>query len=193
MLKVGITGGIGSGKTIICQVFRCLGIPVFEADQEARQVAEEPAIREKIEEIFGIDIYKDETLDREQVAKVVFGDSNKLEELNAILHPEVQSRFENWLTTRSSDHYVLKEAAILFESGSHKELDFVVNVNAQLEVRVQRVIARDGVSREKLEKRIAKQWTDDQRSEIASFNIDNSGTTMLIPQILKIHEALMTK
>ena len=152
MLKVGLTGGIGSGKTVVANIFRQFGVPVFDADNEARLLTENNAtIKTKIRNTFGKEFFNpDESLNRTALAKIVFDDKEKLTELNAIIHPAVKEHFERWLEQNQNAKYIIKEAAILFESGSNAGLYKIISVTAPEETRINRVLARDNTSREKI-------------------------------------------
>jgi len=192
MLKVGITGGMGSGKSTICAIFESLKIPVYYSDDRAKALMISPKIKSKIQEYFGKNIYKDNNeLDRKLLAEIVFNDKSKLDKLNSIVHPAVFEDFRKWVKTHQNYPYIIKEAALMFESKSYKELDFVVNVNAPIEVRIKRILERDKSSRKQILERINKQFTDKKRSELANYTIINNGKKLLIPQILKLHEILI--
>ncbi|HLG33236.1 MAG TPA: dephospho-CoA kinase [Bacteroidia bacterium] len=190
MLKVGLTGGIGSGKTVVATFFRQLGVPVFDADNEARLLTENnAAIITKIRNTFGKDFFNaDESLNRTTLAKIVFGDKEKLAVLNAIIHPAVKDHFEHWLEQNQNAKYIIKEAAILFESGSNSGLDKIIFVTSPEEIRIKRVIMRDNSSREKILAVMKNQWSDDERRKYSDYLIINDDSTLVIPQVLKLHE-----
>jgi len=185
MLKVGITGGIGSGKSTVCMIFSLLGIPVFEADKIARQLMDNhPVIREQLIDLFGEAVYiPDRTVDRKYLAEIAFNDPSLLTGLNGIVHPVVLHIFYDWCDKQQSP-YVLLEAAILFESGFYKMMDKTIVVVAGEAERIRRVQMRDGVSPEMVKKRIKNQWNDQQRMELADFLIENEGSRLVIPQVL---------
>lgn len=189
MLRVGITGGIGSGKTTVCKVFEVLGIPVFYADLRAKLLMEsDPDLIKGIKKKFGNEIYSaDGTPDRRRLASIVFNDASRLEELNSLVHPAVFRDFELW-TESCNAPYVLKEAAILFESGSDKDCDFTVVVTSPADLRIERVIARDMVGAADVKKRMEKQMSDEEKISMANFNLLNDEHQLLIPQILRLHE-----
>ncbi len=190
MLKVGITGGIGSGKSYISRCFEYLGIPVYYADTEAKRLTNEDAeIRRKVSDLLGKQSYTTSGLNREYVASKVFNDKNLLTQLNQIIHPAVEKDFVLWAEKQSAP-YVLKEAAILFESGSYKNTDRVIVVDAPLELRIQRVLERDNTSREEILKRIQNQWPADKKKDLADFVIYNDNKTLILPQILRIDKTL---
>lgn len=192
MLKVGITGGIGSGKTLICKVFAHLGVPQYSSDTEARNIVNRNAhVKESIKTVFGKDVYdQDGNLDRKKIAGFVFNDKEKLEKLNSIVHPEVQTHFQNWLSLHKEQKYVLKEAAILIESGAYKELDFIITVVSPLELKIKRIMKRDGISREAILKVMENQMSDSEKIKLSDFVIVNDEKKLVIPQILKIHHQL---
>jgi dephospho-CoA kinase len=192
MKIVGITGGIGSGKSTVCRIFSALGIPVFNADEEAKTLYADRNVREQVTALLGPGAYKDGRLDRAAVAKKVFSDKQLLSRLNAIIHPAVQHRFAEWCKGFSASPYVLKEAAILFESGTDKDTDAVITVVAPKAVKVARVMQRDQVSSEEVEKRMKSQWSDEEKTGRSAFVIHNDEQQLLIPQVLKVHQALLS-
>ncbi len=192
MLKVGITGGIGSGKTTVCKIFELLGIPVFYADQAAKELMQyDDALQLKLVEKFGPDIYlPNRTINRTYLANIVFNDEKQLAALNAIVHPAVFSAFDKWLSKQSAK-YVVKEAALLFESGSHQLCDVNVLVQAPEEIRIKRVMKRDQITKEQVLGRIAQQMSDEEKSKLADYVLMNDETKPLIPQILNLHQKLL--
>lgn len=192
MWKVGITGGIGSGKSYVCEVFRNLDIPVFNADNIAREITEsDPQIRILYKNLFGNDIYKNGGLNRSKVAEKVFNDAQLLKKVNKAIHPLVLEKFDSWVKEKEGYPYVIKEAAIIFESGSEKELNFVITISAPEELRIERVMKRDRVERSTVEARIMKQWTEEDRIKQSDFVIVNDEKRLLLPQVLEIHEKLI--
>lgn len=193
MLKVGLTGGIGSGKTVVANIFRQLGVPVYNADSEARLLTESSEeIKSEIRKTFGEEFFNpDKSLNRTALAKIVFGDKEKLAALNAIIHPEVKKHFETWLRQSQNAKYIIKEAAILCESGSHAGLDKIISVTAPEEVRISRVMARDNSSREKILAVIKNQWSDEELKKNSDYLIINDDSTLVIPQVLKLHETFL--
>lgn len=186
---IGLTGGIGSGKTTVANHFIAAGIPVYIADDEARKIMQSPEILREIEKIFGSVIFKNEVLNRQKLAEIVFSNSDKLKQLNAIIHPAVKKHFGNWILNYKNSPFVIYETAILFESGSYKDCDKIITVTAPLETRIERVIQRDKTSRENVLKRIKMQWTDDQRLGKSDFVIENINpeiTKSEVGKILKI-------
>jgi dephospho-CoA kinase len=192
MIKVGLTGGIGSGKTVVCKVFENLGVPVFNADEQAKQITEkDPTVREKIILRFGKGIYTSQGLDRKKLASIVFGDPVALAGLNHIIHPAVREKYEQWLEEHKDSPYTIKEAAIIFEIGSYKEFDKIITVTAPEELRIQRAVQRDKVQPEDVKKRIANQASDEYKMQLSDFVIINDEKKMVIPQVLEVHERLV--
>ena len=190
MIKVGITGGIGSGKSTVCKVFGILGIPVFEADLVAKQLMNTPGIQEQLIRMFGTAVYQpDHSLNRKYLAGVVFNNPSLLAQLNGIIHPAVQNVFEEWYQKQQSA-YVLLEAAILFESGFYRMMDKTIVVATSMEERIQRVMERDQITEEQVRERIKNQWSDEQRIEMADFVINNNNDELIIPQIMEIDKKL---
>ena len=186
---IGLTGGIGSGKTTVANHFIGAGIPVYIADDEARKIMQSPEILREIEKIFGSVIFKNEVLNRQKLAEIVFSNSDKLKQLNAIIHPAVKKHFGNWILNYKNSPFVIYETAILFEGGSYKDCDKIITVTAPFETRIERVIQRDKTSRENVLKRIKMQWTDDQRLGKSDFVIENVNpeiTKSEVGKILKI-------
>ena len=178
---IGLTGGIGSGKTTIANYFRAAGIPVYIADDEARKIMESPEIIAEIKNVFGNTIFENDILIRSKLAEIVFDNPEKLQKLNAIIHPAVKKHFSQWILNYKSAPFVIYEAAILFESGSYKNCDFIITVTAPVESRIERVVLRDKTTRENVLKRIAMQWNDEQRFSKSDFVIEN-----INPEIAKI-------
>ncbi|NOZ46539.1 MAG: dephospho-CoA kinase [Chlorobi bacterium] len=193
MLIVGLTGGIGSGKSVIANVFDKLGIPVYNSDAMAKYLMNHSLdLKKKLIESFGNNIYdKNGKLDKAHLASVVFSNKNRLEKLNALVHPEVNLDFKNWLEKHKSAPYVLKEAAILIESGYYKEIDKVILVTASEKTRIARVIKRDNCTKEDVVKRIRNQWTDEKKSKYADYIIYNDENKMILKIILKIHKQIL--
>ncbi len=191
-IQVGITGGIGSGKSIVCQFFQILGIPVYSADDRAKWLMSNDAeLKAKLAEEFGQESFKaDGTLDRAYLAQIVFSDPEKVKKINEIVHPAVRRDFQNWAEKQAAP-YVVKEAALLFETGSAAELDQIINVSSPLKIRLARVLMRDRYrSEEQINQIINQQLPDEKKNELADFVIKNSDNKLLIPQILDIHQKL---
>lgn len=186
MLKIGVTGLIGSGKTTVCQVFEVFGIPVFYADTQAREIMFDPAVIRQVREAFGRSVIdKDDHIDRKSLANIVFNDPERLSELNAIVHPRVHQAFKAWLTQQRSP-YVLMESAILFQTGFASYMDRCIVVVAPEEVRIERVQNRDGVSRKEVLARMKNQLSQNELIEKADYLIQNDGMQLIIPQSIKI-------
>ena len=191
MLKVGLTGGIGSGKTTVAKIFQMLGIPVFDADSNAKQLMNTNAlIKKELIAAFDKNIFNDDELDRKKLAAIVFNDEQKLKLLNSIVHPATIKASEEWVKQQQSK-YVIKEAALLFESGSNKELDLVIGVIAPKEIRIERVIARDSTSKKEVELRISKQQEEEITKSLCDYLIINDDEHLVIPQVLALHEILL--
>jgi len=171
---IGLTGGIGSGKTTIANYFQSLGIPVYIADDEARKITELPETISKIRQEFGSAIFDNEKLSRERLAKLVFNNADQLRKLNAIVHPAVWKHFKDWLRQYSHEPIVIKEAAILFESGSYKDCDAVITVTAPIETRIERILKRDKTTRNDILRRIENQWSDAKKIANSDYVIDNA-------------------
>ncbi|HAW18665.1 MAG TPA: dephospho-CoA kinase [Flavobacteriales bacterium] len=190
MKTIGLTGGIGSGKSLVASIFVQLGVPVFSADEAGRSILDhDESVRAAVSELFGSDAYNSGRANRSLIAGIVFGDPEKLEKLNAIIHPAVSRSFIAWYGNQlaSGKAYCIRESAILFESNTHGDCDEVIVVEADLEVRVKRTMQRDGVSRDTVKKRIANQWTDEQRLAKATLQINNNGEAAVIPQVVDLH------
>lgn len=191
MIRVGITGGIGSGKTTICQIFETMNIPIYYSDDRAKYLMNHNAsVKTKICSVFGESAYNENGLDRAYLANIVFKDKKKLEKLNSIVHPAVHKDVHEW-SRKHKTAYCLQEAALLFENGSHKQLDYLITVTAPLEVRISRVLQRDNTTKEQILARVNNQWTDEQRVPLSDFVINNDGRQALVPQIWKIHQQLL--
>jgi dephospho-CoA kinase len=194
MSKVGVTGGIGSGKTLICNVFSKLGIPVFNADNEAKIILNtDKDVISTIKELFGNDIYINNSIDRKKLAEIIFNNEEALTKINSLVHPKVRLAFKKWCLQFSNLPYVIQEAAILFESEAYKELDYTITVHASEATRVKRVMQRDGVIEEKIKERIKNQMSDEERLKLADYVINNDEDTMVLPQILDIHQKLIKR
>ncbi len=195
MRKVGITGGIGSGKTTVCKIFETLGIPIYYADDRAKWLmVNSPALQTGIINLFGKESYDEEgQLNRAYIGGIAFKHPKKLQKLNALVHPAVFVDGENWQQEQLALQfpYTLKEAALLYESGSHKFLDKMIVVTAPEELRIERVMKRDGLDREAVQDRIARQMPEAGKVAQADYIINNDGQQLLIPQVLEIHQQLL--
>lgn len=194
-LQIGITGGIGSGKTTVCKIFETLEIPVYYADERAKWLmANDPELKQAIKDTFGTDTYDaDGNLDRQHLASIVFNDPDKLQQLNALVHPAVARDSEAWNEQQSGEPYTLREAALIYEAGIDQQLDYVIVVTAPVETRIQRVVQRDQTTREAVESRMNKQMPEKEKVKRADFVIYNDGERALIPQVLAIHRELLRK
>jgi dephospho-CoA kinase len=194
VLKIGITGGIGSGKTTVCKIFQTFGIPIYYADDRAKAImVENKTVIRAIKKLFGEAAYlADGSLNRAHISDISFSNPLILNQLNAIVHPAVRRDGEVWHNRFKKVPYTLKEAALLFESGNFKTLDKIIVVSAPQELRLERALLRGGISREQLEKRMAAQMPEAEKIKLADFVINNDGTESLIPQVLRIHQALLS-
>ena len=193
MIRVGLTGGIGSGKSVVARIFESLGVPVYYADDAARQIQnQDPQVKKQITEVFGADAYNAEGLNRKFISDIVFSDRQKLDQLNAIVHPATLRDAERWLNEQTTP-YALKEAAIIFESGSHRDLDLVIGVTAPLPLRIKRTMTRDGISSHEVQERMSKQISDAIKMKLCDFVIFNDEKKLLIPQVLDIHEKILAR
>ena len=186
---IGLTGGIGSGKSKVAAYLQSKGIPVYIADDEARKVMAEEKIVNAIKKEFGSEIVTEGKINRQKLSQIVFDDPQKLQVLNNIVHPAVRQHFKEWLLNNKGAPLVFKEAAILFETGTDADCDAVITVTAPLDIRIKRVMSRDSVTKEEVEKRMASQWNDQQkidRSDYVISNIEFEDTVAEIEKILKI-------
>lgn len=191
MLKVGITGGIGSGKTTVAKIFEVLGIPVYDADAASKRLMNtDGGLMKSIRDNFGEQAYNAEGLDRAYIAAIVFNNPEKLALLNSIVHPPTIADADDWLNSQTTP-YTIKEAALLFESGSYKHLDKVIGVFSPLELRIERVMSRDNITREQVQARIDKQMPDNEKMRLCDYVITNDDTQLVIPQVLKLHEQFL--
>lgn len=194
MLKIGLTGNIGSGKTTVAQVFELLGIPVFYADDEAKKVmVTDHVLIDGIKQTFGAQAYFDDgSLNRKYISGIVFNNKAKLEKLNTLVHPAVFRAFDSFDQLHEDAPYVIREAAILFESGSYKMCDRAIMITAPLEVRIARVMERDGISRADVESREARQLSQEEKLKLANDVIINDGKQLVIPQVIALHELYLS-
>lgn len=191
MLSIGLTGAIGSGKSTVARIFETLGIPVYYADNVAKRLMQENLqLIDRITGVFGTGAYKNGLLNRKFISDIVFSDEAKLKELNAIVHPATLMDAESWVNRQSSP-YVIKEAALLFESGSYQMLDYIIGVQANTELSIQRVIQRDHVTEQDVLSRMQKQIEAKEKLSRCDFIILNDESKALIPQILELHEKFL--
>ncbi len=189
-LQIGVTGGIGSGKSLVCTIFATLGIPIYEADTRAKWIINNnPNVKSEIIKLLGQEAYGSDGLYKNKyVASKVFSDPMLLAKLNAIIHPSVGEDTMSWIAAHINDPYVIKEAAIMKAAGDENNLDYVIVVDAPESVRIERILKRDQRTQSEIKAIISRQITDEQRTEIADFTIINDGSSLLIPQIWKLHQ-----
>jgi dephospho-CoA kinase len=192
MIKVGLTGGIGSGKSTVAKVFEVLGIPVYYADEAAKKLMhEDKELKEKIQLQFGKEVYKNGQLDKKHLAGIVFTAPEKLILLNALVHPATLKDADRWMQKQLTA-YCLKEAALIFESGAQQQLDYVIGVTAPATLRIKRTMQRDGITREEVLARMDKQMDETIKMKLCDFVIKNDEQEMLLAQVIALHEKLLT-
>lgn len=190
MKKIGLTGGIGSGKSIICDILNIMGYPVFNSDNEAKLLmVSDPEVIQQIKDVFGEEAYVGNALNRPYLANKVFKDESLKIALNNIVHPAVRNAFDSWAEKKNAK-LVFNEAAILFETGAYKAFDYTVLVTAPEKTRIERVILRDKTTTEEVKLRMNNQWEDEIKKEMASYVINNENNTLVIPQVLKIIKSI---
>ena len=190
---IGLTGGIGSGKTTVAKMFHKLGVPVYVADIEAKKLmVSNKEVIDKIKALLGEEAYLNDTLNRAYISDKVFSNKPLLEQLNAIVHPAVRKNFENWVQLQNAP-YVIKEAAILFESGSYKECDLIITVTAPLEERLKRVVVRDSVNEEEVKSRMENQLNDEEKIKMSDYVIHNTDLDKTEQQVAKINSLILNK
>jgi dephospho-CoA kinase len=191
MLRIGLTGGIGSGKSAVAAMFTVLNIPVFYADAEAKQVMEtDPELVLSIQLEFGTESYTSGKLNRSYISNIVFNDPSRLQKLNALVHPATIRAADAWMKNQTAP-YVIKEAALLFEAGTTENLDFIIGVYAPQAQRIKRVMDRDGISRDQVLARMNKQIQETIKMKLCDYVIVNDEQTMVIPQVLQLHETFL--
>lgn len=191
MLKIGITGGIGSGKTTVAKIFEVLGVPVYYADDAAKRMMNENVqLQQQIKEVFGNAVFTDGKLDKKKLAAIVFNNPEQLEQLNKIVHPLTINDAAAWMEKQTSA-YAIKEAAIIFETGSQQHLDYVIAVAAPAPLRILRTMQRDNISREEVIARMNRQLDESIRIKLSDFIIYNDEQQMLLPQVIALHEKLL--
>jgi dephospho-CoA kinase len=188
---IGLTGGIGSGKTTIANHLKSLGIPVYNSDEQAKKILYLPNTITSLKSVFGITIFTNNLLDKEKLSKLVFSNPEQLKLLNQIIHPKVKVDFVKWLNANKNSPIVIKEAAILFESGSYKDCDKIISISAPLELRIQRVIERDHLSYDQVMSRINNQWTDEMRLRNSHYIIENQNFEQTFREIENIIKILL--
>ena len=191
MLKIGLTGGIGSGKSTVAKVFEVLGIPVYDADEAAKRLMNEDGeLKQKIIGLFGESVYQNEKLNRSALAAIVFNDAVKLDELNTLVHPATINDANTWLHIQTTP-YAIKEAALIFESGADELLDYVIGVHAPTALRIKRVMQRDNAKKEEVLARMSKQMDEEEKMELCNFVITNDEQQLIIPQVVALHNHLL--
>ena len=192
MLKIGLTGNIGSGKTLVSEIFLTLGIPVYYADEESKKFLDDPTVKNEILKQFGYGILTyDQKINRRSLATIVFTDPIALQVLNSILHPRVRIDFRNWANRQINKPYVIQEAAIIFESGFTEEYNFIIHTSCPKEIAIARVIKRDNIDGHSVLRRMQFQLDDAEKSRLSDFVIRNDDSEMVIPQVLAIHRQLL--
>ncbi len=193
MLKIGLTGGIGSGKTTVAKVFELLNIPVYYADEASKRLYHtDKELMAKIKEHFGEDVYADNQLNRAKLAALVFDKPDQLLLLNSLVHPPTIKDAQDWMNKQIGP-YSIKEAALIFESGSNSGLDYVIGVKTPQHLRIKRVMERDGITSEAVVTRMNRQMDEDQKMQLCDFIIENNEEQMIIPQVLKLHHLFLEK
>lgn len=192
MIKVGITGQIGSGKSTISKIFESFRIPVFYSDLEAREILNQKETQKEIENLFGSQVVKNGITDRSQISSIVFSNKEMLDKLNAIVHPKVRIRFEDWASKKNMYPYVLMESAVIFENGLNRSLDQVILVYAPEEIRFRRTQSRDHLTINQFKDRNNNQFSSEVTIPMANFTVKNDDIELIIPQVYNIHQALIT-
>ena len=193
MLRAGLTGNIGSGKSAVAAIFSSIGIPVFNADNESRKFLKLPHVIDSFTEFFGTEIMVDGVVNNKRLASLVFSNRDALDRLNHLLHPLVMKEFTAWQALNGMSPYVIMEAAILFESGYAKEFDYIIAVSCGEETAVERVIKRDGLSRELVMERMNQQMNNEDKTGMSDFVIINDGSQLIIPQVISIHKQILQR
>ena len=191
IIKVGITGGIGSGKSTVSKVFEVLGVPVYYADDAAKRLMNEhEPMKQRLLEIFGQETYIDGILNRNYLSSMVFNDPEKLALLNSIVHPATLQDADHWMQQQSHP-YAIKEAALIFESGAQEFLDLVIGVYAPAHLRIQRVMKRDHITREEVKARMDKQISEDIKMQLCDYIVTNDEQQLVIPQVVELHKKIL--
>ena len=192
-LKIGLTGNIGSGKTMVSAIFPVLGIPVYHADEASKSFLDDPAVKNEIVKYFGYGVLtNDHEINRRSLASIVFTDKQSLTKLNSILHPRVKQDFRNWVELHAGKNYVIQEAAIIFESGFSNEYDYIIHVSCPKEIAIARVVTRDNIDPNSVLRRMQFQLEDSEKARLSDFVIHNDGSELVIPQVLVIHQHLLS-
>lgn len=191
MIVVGLTGGIGSGKTTVANMFETIGVPVYIADIEAKKIMNtSKVIKRKLIHLFGDKAYEAGKLNRPYLANLIFNDKTLLEKMNAIVHPRVAKHFTKW-TLKQKTPYVIKEAAILFENGGYKNCDFVVTVTAPKELRIERLLNREATTKEKIKAIMSNQWDDQKKVKLSNYIIENEDLEKTKQQVYAVHKSIL--
>ena len=190
MKRIGLTGNIGSGKTTVAFCFEILGVAIFNADKEAKLLMNEDVyLKQSLIAEFGKDVYLDNELNRKYLSNLAFNDDLVLKRLNALVHPVVQEAFEKW-SIQQSGAYVIKEAAILFESNTYQSLDAIICISCPEEIRLIRILKRDDLSEKEARQRMSNQWAEEKKISLSDYVITNDNSSLVMPQILSVHSAL---
>lgn len=190
MLKVGLTGGMGSGKSTVAKIFAVLGVPVYDADTAAKRLmVENEEVKAGIKKLFGEESYRDGILNRQHISAIAFSDPKKLTALNAIVHPATLDDARNWMASKNSN-YIIKEAALIFEAGAQKDLDLVIGVSSPIDLRLARIMKRDNASREDVLARMDRQMEESLKMKLCDFVMVNDEVQPLLAQVLALHEKL---
>jgi dephospho-CoA kinase len=188
---VSLTGGIGSGKTTIAKLFETMGCVVYNSDERAKELYNNPEVKKQVIELLGVNAYsEDNKLNKNFVSDIIFNEKDKLEKLNAIIHPALALDFENFVKQQNSESIIIKESALIFETELYKKFTTIILVIAPLEQKIKRVMSRNLISKEEVDKRMQAQWTDEQKLPLANYVISNSETDALIPQVLSVIQKL---
>jgi len=193
MHKIGITGGIGSGKSTVCEIFIQLEVPVFNADEEAKKLLEYSEVKEFYKNEFGEKVFTGDRLDKQKIASIIFNDQKALLRVNEFIHPKVIQVFDEWCKKHQKEYYIIHEAALLFESKANILLDQTILVIAPLELRINRIMLRDLCEKASVLKRIENQWPDNKKIKLADFVISNDEQSLLLPQVLRLHQIFCSK
>ncbi|MDR0737656.1 MAG: dephospho-CoA kinase [Prevotellaceae bacterium] len=191
MTTVGLSGGMGSGKTVVSRIFHTLGIPVFYADAVTKELYDtHEGLRQTLTNLLGEDVYQNGCLQRKRMAALIFSDGRLLQKVNALIHPLVLQQFHQWAQQQQTP-YVVQEAAILFESGTNEKMDYTIAVTAPEALRITRTMQRDNITKQEIKNRLQWQWPDEKRNAKADFIIINDDQQALLPQVLTIHENIL--
>lgn len=190
MIKVGLTGNIGSGKSTVAKVFETLGVPVYHADDEAKKILDTSDVQIILVAKFGKKIIDQSTINRKELGRIVFNDPEALIFLNSLIHPLVKENLNTWMNSNRNSQYIIQEAAILFESGFYKEFDKTIIITAPVDLAINRVMVRDNVSKEEVLVRMKNQWPQEKKEALSDFVISNDESSLILPKVLDIHEIL---